>query len=180
MEKPEKYQRQRAKKRIYVDSNTGQHLPWHEILNLIPSWQDRSNAPDVIQWPSATAVPWTCTWERSTRLELLSVMSAAVRSSISRGTRRFCTSENYRMKRKANYLTFFSCVQAIQDLLVPSLQWQVLHTGGSGKASSKGEIRIGENSLCTNIVFVKLNLSHQDQLMMQTFHGWPKAVNLVS
>ena len=24
MEKPEKYQRQRAKKRIYVDSNTGQ------------------------------------------------------------------------------------------------------------------------------------------------------------
>ena len=103
MEKPEKYQRQRAKKRIYVDSNTGQHLPWHEILNLIPSWQDRSNAPDVIQWPSATAVPWTCTWERSTRLELWSVMSAAVRSSISRGTRRFCTSEKYRMKRKANF-----------------------------------------------------------------------------
>ena len=95
MEKPEKYQRQRAKKRIYVDSNTGQHLTWHEILNLIPSWQDRSNAPDVIRWPSATAVPWTCTWERSTRLVLLNVTSVVGRCSTSRGTRRSFTSETW-------------------------------------------------------------------------------------
>ena len=31
MEKPEKYQRQRAKKRIYVDSNTGPHLAEDKI-----------------------------------------------------------------------------------------------------------------------------------------------------
>ena len=35
MEKPEKYQRQRAKKRIYVDSNTGPHLAEDKIEILV-------------------------------------------------------------------------------------------------------------------------------------------------
>ena len=34
------------------------------------------------------------------------------------------------------YQRFF--LQAIQNLLLSPLQWQILHTGGSGEASSKG------------------------------------------
>ena len=51
------------------------------------------NALDATLWPSATGARSTCTWGRSTRLELWNATSAGAKSLISRGTRRFFTSE---------------------------------------------------------------------------------------
>ena len=73
MDKPEKYQRQRAKKRIYVDSNHGgppsvPHLPTSLCLHPLtphpsplPRAQGRSSALAVTRLPSTIDARWTYT-----------------------------------------------------------------------------------------------------------------------